>query len=215
MRNVNGNVLFSASDLMKFLGCAHATALDLAHLKGIGPVPATATEDAALLQKQGDQHEQNFLNALWTKGKSVTEIVRGSLDQNVRETISALQAGPDYVFQGALAGPLFAGWSDFLERVEKPSLLGKFSYEVVDTKLKRKPHPKHVLQLVIYSDLLTQIQGLAPEYAHVELGNHERATIKLADFSSYAHEITSGNAPCTLRRLRSMPLARSLSFRLG
>lgn len=35
-------------------GCAHATALDLARLQGVGPEPRENSEDAALLQKQGD-----------------------------------------------------------------------------------------------------------------------------------------------------------------
>jgi len=70
--------------------------------------------------------------------------------------------------------------------VERPSNLGAFSYEVADTKLKRRPHPKHVLQLVLYSDLLTEIQGVAPEFAHVELGDGTRATLRLADYAAYA-----------------------------
>src|SRR3546814_867812 len=74
----------------------------------------------------------------------------------------------------------------FLERVERPSLLGPFSYEVTDTKLKRKAHPKHVLQLVLYSDLLAEIQGVMPEHAHVQLGNGTRATLRLADYAHYA-----------------------------
>src|SRR3546814_20368330 len=70
--------------------------------------------------------------------------------------------------------------------VERPSLLGPFSYEVTDTKLKRKAHPKHVLQLVLYSDLLAEIQGVMPEHAHVQLGNGTRATLRLADYAHYA-----------------------------
>ena len=50
-------------------------------------------------------------------------------------------ARPPNSFQGAFFAPPWGGWSDFLIRVEKPSALGAFSYEVVDTKLKRKPDP--------------------------------------------------------------------------
>ena len=34
MREFGGTFLFSASDLMRFMGCAHATTLDLMHLRG-------------------------------------------------------------------------------------------------------------------------------------------------------------------------------------
>ena len=65
---------------------------------------------------------------------------------------------PEMVFQGAFLSDNWGGWSDFLERVETlPSALGMFSYEVADTKLKRCPHPKHVLQLIRYLDLLVDV----------------------------------------------------------
>jgi predicted RecB family nuclease len=81
--------------------------------------------------------------------------------------------------------------SVFLVRMEKPSALGEFSYEVVDTKLKRKPDPKHILQLVLYSDLLTEVQGTEPEQAHIELGNGERFSFRLKEYSAYARHARS------------------------
>lgn len=186
MRDVGGHILFSATDLMRFMGCTHATTLDLARLRGQGPEPREDSEDAALLQKQGDAHEAAHLARLGAAGRGIVEIARGDLAQNAATTRAALAAGPEVVFQGAFLSGNWGGWSDFLERVERPSDLGAFSYEVADTKLKRRPHPKHVLQLVLYSDLLTEIQGVAPEFAHVELGDGTRATLRLADYAAYA-----------------------------
>lgn len=186
MRNLDGRILFSATDLMRFMGCAHATTLDLMRLRGDGPEPDEDTEDAALLQKQGDAHEAAHLERLKTSGKTVIEIPRGDLAADAAATRDALAKGAEVVFQGALLSGNWGGWSDFLMRVDRPSALGSFSYEVADTKLKRKPHPKHVLQLVLYSDLLTEIQGIAPEHTHVELGSGERATLRLADYAHYA-----------------------------
>lgn len=186
MRNLGGNILFSATDLMRFMGCAHATTLDLMRLRGEGPEPGEDTEDAALLQKQGDAHEAAHLEKLKSAGKAVLEIPRGDLVADAQATREALEQGADVVFQGAFLSGNWGGWSDFLERVERPSALGPFSYEVADTKLKRRPHPKHVLQLVLYSDLLTEVQGVAPESAHVELGTGERVTLRLADYAHYA-----------------------------
>jgi len=53
MRDHDGRIFLSVSDLMRFMGCSHATALDLAHMRGTGPEPQEDSEDAALLQKQG------------------------------------------------------------------------------------------------------------------------------------------------------------------
>ena len=184
-------VLLSASDLMRFAGCAHATTLDLAWMMGRGAAPGEDSEDAQLLQRHGDAHEARHLARLRAAGRGVVEIVREgvSLAQGAAATRAALERGAEVVFQGALAGGTWGGWSDFLERVERPSALGPWSYEVADTKLKRKPHPKHVLQLALYSDLLAGVQGVAPEHAHVELGDGTRATIRLADVSAYARRV--------------------------
>lgn len=53
MRDLDGSIFLSATDLMRFTGRAHATSLDLAHMCGTGPEWGDDTEDAALLQKQG------------------------------------------------------------------------------------------------------------------------------------------------------------------
>lgn len=181
-------VLLSASDLMRFAGCAHATTLDLAWMRGTGTARVGDSEDAELLQRHGDAHEARHLARLKAAGRGVVEIVKVgvSLAQGVAATRAALMHGAEVVFQGALAGGAWGGWSDFLERVERPSVLGAWSYEVADTKLKRKPHPKHVLQLALYSDLLAAVQASTP---HVDLGDGTRATIRLAEVSAYARRV--------------------------
>lgn len=186
MQEYGGNFLFSASDLMRFMGCAHATTLDLLHLRGEGPEPGEDSEDATLLQKQGHTHEMAHLARLKSSGRSVIELPRGNLASDAEAARAALVGGSDVVFQGAFLSGNWGGWSDFLERVELPSAFGPFSYEVVDTKLKRQPHPRHVLQLVLYSDLLAEVQDVAPEFAHLELGDGTRTTLRLSDYAAYA-----------------------------
>jgi len=186
VRTNGQSILFSATDLMRFVGCAHATTLDLAYMRGAPLSPRKDSEDAALLQRQGDAHEAAHLEKLKVAGNGVIEIERGDLAHNAQETRAALAQGAQVIFQGAFLAGRWGGWSDFLERVERPSLLGAFSYEVTDTKLKRKAHPRHVLQLVLYSDLLAEIQGVMPEHAHVQLGDGTRATLRLADYAYYA-----------------------------
>ena len=186
MRMIDGRLRLSASDLMRFKTCRHATSLDLRLIEVGDIAPAADDDEAALLQRQGDAHELAFLKELSASGRTVVEVPKDglSLEQSVEHTIEALRAGPDVIFQGALLGGDWGGYSDFLERVERRSLLGGWSYEVVDTKLKRKPDPKHVLQLALYSDLLADVQGAAPEAAHLQLGDGTRFTIRLADVAS-------------------------------
>ena len=65
--------LFSASDLVNFMGCAHATFLDLRNLDAPVAFPA---EDAQtqLLQEKGFEHERAYLERLRAEGRSVVEI---------------------------------------------------------------------------------------------------------------------------------------------
>jgi predicted RecB family nuclease len=193
MRNVDGSLRLSASDLMRFKGCRHATTLDLRYMETGDIVPAADGEEALLLQKQGDAHELAFLDSLRQSGRSVAEIPKAGipLERSVDLTIEAMKEGPDVIFQGALLGGAWGGYTDFLERVGTPSSLGAWSYEVVDTKLKRRPDPKHVLQLSLYSDLLTDVQQVRPEQAHLQLGDGSRFSIRLADVASYARHSRS------------------------
>src|SRR6202790_2526967 len=192
MRVEGHDGLLSASDLMRFMSCKHATALDLRYARGEPLTPADDTEDAKILQKQGDEHESRYLAKLKTEGRSVVEFDRdGGLAGAAQATRAALKRAPDVLFQGAFFDSPWGGWSDFLIRVETPSALGPFSYEVVDTKLKRKPDPKHILQLVLYSDLLAEVQGYEPEHAHIELGNGERFSFRLPEYSAYARRARS------------------------
>ena len=60
------------------------------------------------------------------------------------------------------------------------------SYEITDAKLRRRPHPKHLLQLALYSDMLEEVQGAAPERAHLWLGGNAESTIRLERCRHYA-----------------------------
>ena len=183
----DGTPQLYASDLQRFSACKHITHLDLRKARGEELEVTPDSEDLKLLSQLGNEHEQNYLNSLRAAGKTIISIQQGP--DAVQETVAALRKGVDVVYQGALQGHNWQGYVDFLERVEKPSGLGSYSYEVVDTKLKRTPDPKHILQLVVYSDLLGGIQGLQPEYGHLQLGGGDRSTHRLAEYADYVRQL--------------------------
>ncbi len=185
MRKDIGSLLFSASDLVNFLGCEHATFLDLRQL--VTPIELPPSdEQAALLQEKGLEHERAYLERLKAQGQSVVELDgEMPLEQRVRLTRDAMAAGPDVIYQGALFAPPWHGYSDFLTRVEEPSKLGAWSYEVADTKLSRSAKPKHVIQLCVYSDLVRREQGLLPRSMHIVLGDNSTVPLNVAEFFHY------------------------------
>ncbi|MFC3119547.1 hypothetical protein ACFOHS_19960 [Jhaorihella thermophila] len=128
MKLDNGNIRLSASDLMRFMACAHAATLDLQRLQGRGPDPVEDSADAELLQRHGDAHEADHLQHLAEQGRSIARIETEGVpfDRAVADTLTALRTGPEVIFQGALEGGMWGGYSDFLERVDRPSDLGDF-----------------------------------------------------------------------------------------
>jgi len=192
MRRDNaGQIILSASDLVRFQGCRHATVLDLKHLNGEGSTPAEDSDESQLVQAKGDEHEKSYLAALKGRGLKVAVVEKDAMTpaEAATRTTSLMADGPDIIFQAALNRGRWAGYADFLERVPVPSALGEYSYEPVDTKLKRSVHPSHAIQLALYSDMLAQAQGLAPDQVHVVLGDGERATLPLRTFASFTKRL--------------------------
>lgn len=181
-----GQTLYSASDLVNFMGCAHATVLDVRNLAT--PVSfAPDDESAVLLQEKGIEHELAYLERLRAEGRSIAEISSdGTLEHRAQATVEAMQAGQDVIYQGAFLSGRWHGYSDFLlKRDDVSSSFGNFAYDVADTKLARTAKPKHVLQLCVYADMLRAVQGVAPPFMHVVLGSGEIVTLPTSSLIHY------------------------------
>ncbi len=185
MRTFESQRLYSASDLVNFLGCGHATALDVRQLTTPVEFPPEDGQ-TKLLQAKGLEHERAYLEQLRAQGLTIAELADdGDLPARAARTLEAMQAGVDVVFQGALMAKPWHGFSDFLLKVEQPSGLGGWSYDVADTKLSRHAKPSHILQLCVYADLLAAAQGVPPQLLHVVLSGGGRATLRASTVQHY------------------------------
>ncbi len=163
--------LFSASDLVAYLGCKHRTTLDLRKLAGWDEQRVEGDGAARVVQEYGNRHELAYLATLQAAGLQVVEIDKSqSLDRQVGQTRAAMADGVDVIFQATLLQPPFLGYADFLLRVNGASTLGSYHYEVADTKLAKSNRAKFMVQLCLYADLVAAEQGLLPEHLHVVLG---------------------------------------------
>jgi predicted RecB family nuclease len=185
VRLLNGEVIYSATDLVRFADCRHHTALDLIDLR----TPLEKTENdaqAKLLGRKGDEHEHAYLQNLRTKAGSVVEIDKeAGLEAAIAQTETAMKAGAEVIFQATLRRGQFAGHVDFLIRSPGSSKLGDYGYEVVDTKLARSEKAKFLVQVGLYSDMLLPVLGRLPERVHVQLGTGERISYRVADYIHY------------------------------
>ena len=150
--------MFSATDVANFLACHHTVTLGLAESRKEIKKPFFNDPSIELLQRLGLEHERQYLRQLTDEEeRAVTQIdLDAPWEQGVAQTIEALRQGAPAVYQATLMNGPWRGRADFLIRVETPSSLGSWSYEVVDTKLARSTKAGAVLQLCFYSDLLSE-----------------------------------------------------------
>ena len=118
-------------------------------------------------------------------------MVSGVDSASVSETLDAMRSGVSVIVQGALQVGQWSGRADVLRRVETPSGLGPWSYEVIDTKLARETKGSTVLQVSLYSDLLGSLQERVPEFAYVvvpETG-YEPQAFRIGDYAAYYRRV--------------------------
>ena len=96
-----------------------------------------------------------------------------------------MRGGADVIYQATFFDGRWRGHADFLLRVDTPSDLGEWSYEVADAKLARRVKAAAILQMCAYSEHLAALQGYTPHHIHVITGDGEHHTEKLSDYSAY------------------------------
>jgi predicted RecB family nuclease len=187
MRQRNGRLQLSPSDLNNFLACEHKTALDLGRARGEILLERTPRPDAELVAERGRQHEAAYRMRLEAEGRDVAWIEHG--DAAVQDTLDAMRDGRDVIYQAAFRAANWSGYADFLLRVAEPSQLGAWSYEPADAKLATHPKPYFIFQLLFYADMVAGIQGRAPGHVHVVLGTNETRSFRPRDFQAYADRV--------------------------
>jgi uncharacterized protein len=187
MQKANGQYLFSASDMVNFLECVNLTHLDLKNFEE-KLEKAADDEQAKLVQAKGIAHEKSFLANLTKQHTgSVIDIVEKcpNREDQFEATKQAMKDGVAIIYQASFRNNSFLGFADFLRRVEVPSNLGTYSYEVIDTKLSKNARGKYLIQLCLYSELLSEIQGVTPGYTYVVLGTGVEERFRVADYMHY------------------------------
>ena len=193
MHTDGGAVVFSAGDLVGHLNCRYLTLLDLKVARGELAKPKIR-QDPTLdaLVERGKIHEQGFVHHLAKRGGAVTVIAGVGIDQaSIAQTRLAMTRGDAVIVQAALQNGHWGGRADVLRRVETPSGLGVWSYEVIDTKLARETKGNTVLQLSLYSDLLGTLQQKVPETAQVVTPGTDYLPedYRVADFAAFYRHV--------------------------
>ena len=156
-------ILISPSDLNNFVSCKYLTINEIKFLKKIIKRNEESI-DQKLWKKYGLDHEHKHFQIFKKDYKKLISINQEESEEiRYQKTIDAIKAGHELIYHAYLIDNNFRGEVDFLVKTKNPSDLGKFSYEVYDTKASRKPRPRHIYQITAYSYMLSKIQGKLPE----------------------------------------------------
>ncbi|MGY1771950.1 TM0106 family RecB-like putative nuclease [Blastococcus sp. SYSU D00813] len=176
-------MVLSPSDLTRHQECHHLTTLNLAVAEArLQPLAEGTDDQTVLIADLGIAHELRYLESLEEQGLTV---VRLQGQRSEAATLEAMRAGVDVVHQATLFDGTWGGQADFLLRVEQPSDLGDWSYEVADAKLARRIKVPALLQMATYADRLAALQGRVPERICVVTGDGEARPWRLVDVAAY------------------------------
>jgi uncharacterized protein len=192
MYKVAGTLNLSAGDLVGHLNCRYLTSLDLKVADGELDKPKIWNPVLEVLAERGSLHEREFIDHLKADGRVATVVEGVGVDANsLAATSAAMARGDAIIAQGALQAGRWNGRADILTRVETPSRFGAWSYEVIDTKLARQTKGSTILQISLYSDLLSEIQQAEPTSALVVTPgtNFTPETYRVADYAAYYRHV--------------------------
>lgn len=177
----SGQLVYSPSDLVRYLASPFASWMDRYYLENPGAVmPDEATEDEKLIAQTGEEHERTVLDDFKSSGATVNEVSKDDSASAKEQTLSALSAKVPIIYQAALESGHFAGFADFL------ILDDSGRYRVWDTKLARSPKPYYAIQLCCYSEMLAdETDAPMPEKFGIILGTKERIEFRVEDFIHY------------------------------
>jgi predicted RecB family nuclease len=222
---LDGRPVYSAGDLVGFLACEHLTDLERAALAGFTTRPVRNDPELDLIRRRGFEHERRYRDDLEAAGRQVTEIQPDAyevgpegahdghgeeLRRQAEQTIEAIRRGDDVIYQAAFFDGRWRGHADFLLRVDGPgneSELGPYHYQISDTKLAHRTKASALIQLCTYVDLLTPIQGRAPDQVHVALGGSARLveSHRVADYLAYYRALKARFEATVAERVEGYP----------
>ncbi len=192
LRLDHGALVLAASDLNSYLVCPHLTQqrLAIARRERARPRPVDDPH-AELIRERGDEYEADLCDRLRAQYGGLIDLTRAEpaftrseLGAAAADTCEAMRSGAPLIYQAQFFDGRWQGRTDFLRRVEAPSALGDWSYEVLDAKLARHVKPQFVHQLSVYSLLLGLVQGVEPDMAYALLGDGCEVPVELGRYAA-------------------------------
>ena len=185
MKLKNEQLIYSPTDLSNHINCKHLTELNKLESKGELQSPEVYYNPSLeALKEKGNDFEYEYLKELKENNYNVVELSTENPKKAEEMTLQAMSDGVDVIYQARLKTDSWSGWADFLIMVEKPSNLGDWSYEVWDTKLATITKASTILQIGLYTQRVSEIQGVEPELMGV-IKPDGKETFRYHNYAAY------------------------------
>src|SRR4051812_37033398 len=125
MKERDGTVYVSATDLANHLSCRHLTTLDIRLAKGEISAPSWENPHLVVLQQRGLEHERSYIEDLRAKGLSLVDLSNKPKESASEATLAAMKGGAQAIVQASFASGDWRGRADVLLRVEQHEKLGR------------------------------------------------------------------------------------------
>ena len=194
MKYEGSRLIYSPSDLIRYLASPFASWMDRCYLESPGSVvPDQQTEDQRLIAQTGNEHELDTLVEFRASTRGLVEIGGVGVDEAERGLFAAILAKAPVIYQAPLRDERFAGFADFL-------ILDDFGrYQVWDAKLARSPKPYFAIQLCCYSEMFAaSTKEPLPAKFGIILGTGDRVSLSVEDFIHYYRRVRRDFLHCRI-----------------
>src|SRR5438105_6521821 len=102
MKKESGAIIYSPSDLIRYLASPFASWLDRYYLENLGAIkPDEQTEEEKLLARTGDEHEQSILSGYKASSSGLVEIAKDDNQFHVARaaTVAAIKSKAPIIYQ--------------------------------------------------------------------------------------------------------------------
>ena len=192
----------TAQHFYKFFQCPHWIWYDLFEdqqkKKAVPPLMQMIYED-------GLRHEKDIITG--RKFEEIDTALFKDLDEAFLATVELMKKGSN-IYHGVLMDEHWVGIPDLLESRRGKSKLGDHYYVVYDIKNSKEIKDEHKFQLVFYSLMLEQIQGVRPQEAYIINSEGEQKSFLIDEFLDYFH-LTLGNIEKILDGQKPPPFLKS------
>jgi len=181
----------TATDYFKFFHCPHWAFYDWHATDEEKHLKREQTDEEKQRQEDGVLHEKKVVESMFAEEHLVEmDLHPASMEEAFQKTLTTMQSGANFIYQGTLIDGDWIGRPDILEKRAGKSKFGDWHYMPVDVKSSQELKKYQKFQLTFYAVLLQKIQGRLPAEGAIVNIDHHRLPYRIEEHLTEFIEVT-------------------------